>query len=676
MKKTLKVFVTMILSISIIVTIFSSPLSLSALSPLDTANTTSQSKIDPDLYETADTKDGKYLVSIFRENISDDFLNKAVLQKTGYSVEVYESETFYTQVVPQIQMRVSEAVSKSKTEVNASTKAISMDTEDKMLEAAVHQEMDEYIAAKRGVIRSLNTERNSAFVKEYISNPEDIVFCSEYTTNIVVYLTKQEIMNLAEIKDVVAILPYQNLIAKPSQNIAVPQISADDITGTQSANYNNGQGYTGTGVKIGIVEAEGGICDVTNIQLVEAYNEGRLVIVDNYYNNTLVPTTVRSHATKVTALIIGSEVTVEGQTYCGVVPDSTVYQIASNNSNTFQSALERLATLNVSVINASLGFDYSHATEEQTQKRALKYQELDRYLDEFIDQNNISVIVAAGNKENNDNNYYMGVSAPGKAYNAITVGNAGTKSSLNTPSGVPYSTYYRSLYEEADYLTNKPDIMAPGTYIRIASDHPNTIDSGTSLSAPLVAGIVAQIHQINPVCKTNPTLTKAIILAGADYDAMSDNNDPTCDTNGLMREKSGVGFANAVNSVNIALNSRYQSGSINLKNGSVLESYLRRIPVSVPDNTKIRIVLTYHKPYYMGSVTAAYANDLDLWFCDPDENIVGDAWSSTNNTEVIEYVVTEGGTHEIIIVYSSLIDAGGTVFMHYALSWSFEPVSP
>ena len=118
-KNILKLCLTIILSISIIVTIFAAPFSLTALSSSDISATGSQSKIAPDLYETADTKDGKYRVSLFLESIPDDIINKAVLQKTGYSVDVYESDAFYTEVVPRIQKQIEESSQKAEVSVSS-----------------------------------------------------------------------------------------------------------------------------------------------------------------------------------------------------------------------------------------------------------------------------------------------------------------------------------------------------------------------------------------------------------------------------------------------------------------------------------------------------------------------------------------------------------------------------
>ena len=661
MKNMLKLCITIILSISIIVTIFAAPFSLTALSLSDVAVSASQSKIAPDLYETADTKDGKYRVSLFLESIPDDIINKAVLQKTGYSVDVYESDAFYTEVAPRIQKQIEE--NSQKAEVNVSSVGVSTMNETAKLDAALQSEMDQYIVAKRGVIKELNTAQNTQFISKHSIDSKNIVFQSRYASFITLYLTKQQIDTISLDESVVQILPSVDSRFQSSYDLVMPQVHVDDTSGTKSASFNSEQGFWGDGIKIGVIEAENGICDVNYVQLNEAFTDDRLFILNNSYISEgqvrTVPSTVSEHATHVTSLIIGAPLTDSNATYCGVVPNATVYQIPVDIPDDLYNAVEVLAEHGVSVINFSGGLGTGHL-----------YTEVDQRIDALVKSLGITFVNAAGNS---GNSLDPSVASPGKAYNVVTVGNAETKLSNGGEANAPFGIYQESSYLDARYLTNKPDIVAPGSYLTFPDGDEDDFYFGTSYSAPIVTGVAAQIHQANLTCKTNYTLTKAILLAGADYDAISSTNNATCIPSGYAREKSGVGLLNAVNSVNIAVNSTCGYSSVNLKNSSALLTYVRRFSVTVPANTKIRIALTYDKPENI-LLTSEYGNNVDLYLCNSSGATVSLS-ASSDNVEVLEYTVTQAGTYRIEIHFASLIASDTSLFMNVGVAWRLLPAS-
>ena len=661
MKNMLKLCTTIILSISIIVTIFAAPFSLTALSSSDVVASASQSKIAPDLYETADIKDGKYCVSLFLESIPDDIINKAVLQKTGYSVDVYESDAFYTEVASRIQKQIEE--SSQTAEVDVSSVGVSTMDATAKLDAALQSEMDQYIVAKRGVIKELNTAKNTQFISKHSIDSKNIVYQSRYASFITLYLTKQQINTISLDESVVQILPSINTPEQAAYDRVMPQTHVDDTSGTKSASFNSGHGFWGDGIKIGVIEAGSGICDVNYVQLSDAYTNGRLFILSNSYIyegqvRTVTPT-VTNHATVVTSLMIGAPITTNNRTYCGVVPNATVYQIPVQISADVVHAVEVLADQGVSIINYSGG-----AMTDQW------YDEYDLKIDLLVKNLGITFVSAAGNSGATATPY---ISSPGKAYNVITVGNAETKSNNGVAVNSPFGIYNESSYEEASYLTNKPDIVAPGSYFTFPNFSFNPLPCGTSFSAPIVAGVAAQIHQANLTCKTNYTLTKAILLAGADYDAISATNNATCIPSGYAREKSGAGFVNATNSVAIALNSTYGYSNVNLKQSAAVLSYVRRFTVTIPANSKLRVALTYNKPENI-SLSSRYGNDVDLYLCDSTKEIV-DFSSSYDNVEILEYSVAQSGTYYIEIHFYTVIPSDVLLYLSVGVAWQIEPVS-
>ena len=643
--KKIKVWTAIILSICMIWALVSIHFSTMA-SPVSAQPTeiSKQNKIPANLYSSADMKDNKYLVSIFLEAIPDETINSTLLQKHGYDSTIYESEAIH------------EMASSSQT-LGSKAFVQSVDSNQTSPNISLQATMENYISAKRSVVKDSYTQYTSNYVDQYIDNSEDIVFCSQYAPYIMAYLSKGEIEAIAKTSQVTHIFPEKMEVVQPTQDIIMPQVNTDATNGTKSSSYNNGEGYTGEGIKIGIIEAQNGVCDVTNNQLTAAYNEQRLILFNTVVDGTVVPTTTTSHATLVTALIVGSSVTANGKTYCGVVPEATVYATGISLTSHFFGAVEQLLAYNVSVINMSLGI--TSTTE---------YTSFDQYIDSLY-QSQATFVVAAGN---NGTNAVPSVSSPGKAYNAITVGNAATKTSATTASSQPYDLRPTSSYSEATYLTNKPDIVAPGTMVQLANGYSN---SGTSFSAPIITGIVAQLHQANVTLKTNPTLTKAVLLAGAVPDVITTTNNNLCDLVNYVRDKSGVGMVDAVNSIEIACNSNYRSAAFNLKFNSSLDAYLWTTSVTIPANTKIRMVLTYNKPENILISSVGYENNLDLFFCDSDGNPLDYSFSYYNNVEVIEYTVTETGTYQLTGMFYSTIPTDTALFLTVSLAWNLIPVT-
>ncbi len=296
-----------------------------------------------------------------------------------------------------------------------------------------------------------------------------------------------------------------NYSATIESNIALEQIRSDWLNGTKSVKYNTGCGYTGDGVKVGVIELNGRY-DEKAPQLSSI--EGTSLFTINTSGTVSKTATKTNHATLVTSIIAGQARDAKCS-YEGVAPFSTVYQmpITANVSDLIAGVIE-LSTKGVDVINFSGRLDYSS-----------NYNLIDKMLDRVLYQLNVVFVTSAGNNGSGS----MVVGSPGKGYNVITVGNAVTKSNVTT--AITTSTFdidKTSAYYEPDYLPNKPDLAAPGNYIScLLSSGSVYCDSGTSFSAPMVTGVIAQMLEANPELEGNPVAIKANLLLGADYDKMS-----------------------------------------------------------------------------------------------------------------------------------------------------------
>ena len=232
------------------------------------------------------------------------------------------------------------------------------------------------------------------------------------------------------------------------------------------------------------------------------------------------------------------------------VLDGEGFGYISNVIAALDYAVEHRAQFNIRVINLSVaaGVYESYTTDPLTlaAKRAV--------------QAGVVVVTAAGNLGRNAEGraQYGGITAPGNAPWVLTVGASSHNGTINRADDSMASFSSRGP-SYIDYSA-KPDIVAPGVGIESLADassllfstHPNarlwgTVDTatqpylsltGTSMSAPVVAGTVALMIQANPAL--TPNLVKAILQYTAEH--KSRYNELT----------QGAGFLNARGAVQMA----------------------------------------------------------------------------------------------------------------------------
>ena len=96
--------------------------------------------------------------------------------------------------------------------------------------------------------------------------------------------------------------------------------------------------------------------------------------------------------------------------------------------------------------------------------------------------------------------------------------------------------------------------MAPDTLFNPTSENP--YPNGTSYSAPVITGVIAQLMEYKPYLKGNSRLVKAILVAGCDRKI-----NETLDPNSSITAIEGAGIIDAVTSFSIMTQNKYRSGS-------------------------------------------------------------------------------------------------------------------
>jgi len=269
---------------------------------------------------------------------------------------------------------------------------------------------------------------------------------------------------------------------------SVPLINADDVWKELDG---SGDNITGNGIKVAIIDT--GIaynhpafepsCDTSAFI---SGNCNKTIYGYDFYNDDNDPYDDNGHGTHCAGIVAS-----ENSTYKGVAPNATLlaYKVCSSGgscpSSNVISGIENATLYGADVISISLGgAGYADNVFQTSIDNAVA--------------NGTVVIISAGNA---GPRFYT-VGSPGATLSAITVG--ATDKSNNIAS---FSSRGFSLYSNGSIAGIKPDVVAPGVYITStvpfgSCTHCTSTGykslSGTSMSAPHVAGAIALLKQAYP----------------------------------------------------------------------------------------------------------------------------------------------------------------------------------
>ena len=632
-----------------------------------------ESKISNELLEVMASKTDTDLIPVYiwLNDIDHNVITEAMIKEKEMDPAIYENEErFQKEIVSEIEAQLVSRVGYEAAHysVDATTNGYILnengayhDDSMSLLDRAVQAKTNEYIMAQREISKREHSKYTSRFVVDYIPSQRRIISQGQYIARIIVEATREEISNYAQLTCVSEILLYNEAVPSNTMEKQIGQVGAG-YSGTKGSSYNNGNGYKGTGVKIGIMEAGSGQYDPTCPHL-NSIPSSRLIVVNEAgVDGAAIASSITDHATIVTSIVVGQAVTIGSTTYEGVVPLSTVYQMPTRTTADATRGFEKLVDRGVTVINYSAGIDYDN-----------DYHAFDKEIDALINETGVSFIVAAGNTGNR-------VMSPGKALNAVTVGNAETVTSSYTSVYSPYSMRHTTSFAEADYLPNKPDISAPGSYMRVVKTITGSSNfylsngvypSGTSFAAPIVTGIVAQMQQAGVLgFKRWPGLVKSVLATSADSSKIRNSTSSPADSaNGLngtwLWEKSGVGLVNAEKAINLTrsgskweLSYFFEQG----QTGNTSEKYFTA-------GKRLRVALVFEKINNADISSSNDFDDIDLRLIDPNGNIVASSVSTHDNVIVIDYVIPVSGNYKFRINAFRFVHERFTD-LYYYYSWN------
>src|SRR5262252_4479410 len=321
-------------------------------------------------------------------------------------------------------------------------------------------------------------------------------------------------------------------------------------------------GLTGAGVNVAVIDS--GIAawhdDLTNNSTtLYPFGNQRVAGFVDFVNGQSQPYDDNGHGTHVAGIIAGNGFDSGGRK-SGAAPDAGIVSLKVLDANCNGTVSNIIAALDwvlanhdaykIRVVNLSVGAAIHESAWTDPLTLAAK-----RVVDAGI-----TVVAAAGNFGKNSAGLaqYGGINAPGNAPWVLTVGASSTQGSSQRPDDV-VGTYSSRGPSYIDW-TAKPDLVAPGTgtvslaaadsvyyQTRTSALLPGTIQTanlpylsltGTSMSAPVVAGTIALMLQANT--SLTPNAVKAILQYTAQqypgYNALTQ----------------GAGFLNSVGAVRLA----------------------------------------------------------------------------------------------------------------------------
>lgn len=217
------------------------------------------------------------------------------------------------------------------------------------------------------------------------------------------------------------------------------------------------------------------------------------------------------HATGIAGVYLGND-TAGG--YLGIAPQARLLNarvVTAKNATTDNMVGDGIfwaIRAGANVINLSLGVAAPRPSRSK----------LNLLVDYVAEHYNTSVVIAAGNDDNS-----ALASAPNGSYNGLVVGAVGGRRFDTVPTF--------SNFALPNDPRSKPDLVAPGVDVYMpAANWEKSNDyysgSGTSFSAPMVGGVMAQMISYggNHKMPTSPMLLKAVLMTSTDHIYDSDGS--------------------------------------------------------------------------------------------------------------------------------------------------------
>lgn len=520
---------------------------------------------------------------------------------------------------------------------------------------------------------------------------------------------------------------FYALVAPVAVLLALSSASADDadvlaIQGNVSRQLLG----SGTGVIVGIIDS-GVKSSHPTLVGTDSLGQPRLVAAQDFVgdgNPTADDTSFDGHGTGLIGAILGTD-----PVHTGLAPDARYVNARVLNSNTqfFGSAtvmngVGYALAHGVNVMNLSLNYGPPSNTSGS--------DGIDLILD-YAAQQGVNITVAAGNisahRDANgevvlDESPPSPVRSPGSAYNVTTVGRTGVP--FGDPLSGPITSSTPLNYNQV-FITSasgtvsspsgaprdKPDLVAPGTYITLANNAfnpgvPSTYWTaglnGTSISSALVSGMITQQvgYGLSHGLSTNPVVIKATMMNSTDQ-VLNKEGTPwqpraSSVVNGILEvtapldTDSGAGQINGARLFQQYSAGKQGPGSVNSIGwdqhqitGVSSATYTINTPQTAGSEMSVSLDWLRHIDWtdFTGDGVANFGDsfvsktldDLNLAVL-VNGNVVAESISNVDNEEFLRFALPQSGLVSILV--NQLAVGGAPMDETYGLAWSIAVPEP
>ena len=342
----------------------------------------------------------------------------------------------------------------------------------------------------------------------------------------------------------------------------------------------NDYGYTGDGVKVGVVD--------TGIDKTHAEFDGKTIYGQDFASSgTGYGFDENGHGSHVASIIAGER---DASGMRGFAYDATLYDYKQDNDgdsgfeglssdSAIASIYNQHVTDGINVSNNSWGSGTTNnaTTYNEATLRASFPNTITAL--RAAQSNGTLIVFAAGNETLSEVDYYGGL-----PYRITELANEWLVVGAVNTSGVEASFNNRCGVAKAFC------VVAPGVSIYAAETNGSyTTMSGTSMAAPHVAGVAAALMEKFPSLTTAEIATR--ILSTASYADLTGRGGETTanSTAAEMEAIFGQGLVNSTAAAAVVGNYIYANGS-NLNNGQNLSASKLSLPTGLPASTQNRIL--------------------------------------------------------------------------------------
>lgn len=280
------------------------------------------------------------------------------------------------------------------------------------------------------------------------------------------------------------------------------------------------------------------------------------------------------------------------------------------------------------------------------------YSQIDQEWDDFVYNNPVATILAAGNQPNNPANGWN-VWSPAKALNILTVGNYNDANNTINPT---------SCHINPSTQNEKPEISFPGTNIT-AGGHANF--TGTSMASPHAAAAAADFMGAWPRFQSAPARMKALMLSAPREDIVGGVG--TVGVGGFDYLSAKVGWSwwwsgsngqfGAMDSWDYLPN----NGRIDVR--SYLNASLPKVWVSLAWLN--RGTFMFQNQWHWNPI----GMDMNLFVYDPNGNLIAQSASLNNPYEMVSFDPQVTGYYRVSIARTANNDPASRIDMGLVLNY-------